>query len=223
MGNSFVYKERAAELAGVCERSLFRYARKGLIKTRREGRRTLFSEEDLLRLKKGRRDVLLAPMRRDTITKLISEVQALQMQVSTITRILNIKYDSLDMTLPEYERFYQSAEQYSFEGWPPHVEEMWADYFVRIKVEDLEKIEKLTGDPHPWRPFLKLVSTMHLKSWNKDLMEQLAAGKNNLHQIAGIWAALKEESPRTFDMIAERDSSPNKTIVKRMTKAIESK
>lgn len=219
MGNSFVYKDKAAVLAGVSERTLYRYARKGLIRTEREGRRTLFNEEDILQIKKGRRDVLSTPINRDIITKLLSEVQTLKTQMSTVMRILNIKYDDLNMTAPEYERFYMTAEQYSLEGWPPHAEEMWAEYFVRIKVEDLEKLEKITNDPHPWRPFLRLAATMHVNPWNKDLTELLAAGRTNIHQVAGIWSVLKEESPRRFDMLAERDGAPNNRLIKRMERS----
>lgn len=219
MGNSFIYKEKACELAGICERSLYRYAQKGLIETKREGRRTLFKEDDLLRIKKHKRDIAKSPLTAEMFLKLMSEVQTLKTQMSAVMRILNIKYDALQMTSPEYERFYQIAEQYSQEGWPPHAEEMWADYFVRMKLEDLEKLEIITKDPHPWRPFLRLASTMHVNPWNKDLADIFAHGRTNIHQLAGIWAVLKEQSPREFDILAERDGAPNKKLIRRLIKS----
>lgn len=218
MGNSFVYKEKAAALAGISERTLYRYARKGLVRTKEDGRRTLFDEEDVLKLKKGRRDILSAPLQRDMIVKLISEVQTLKTQMSTVMRILNIQYDALQMTAPEYERFYKTAEQYSIEGWPPQAEEMWAEYFVRMRAEDLAKLEKITGDPHPWRPFLRLVSTMRINPYEASLADIFSAGKTNIEHIAGIWAVLKEESPREFSILAERDGTPNRKLVKRLSK-----
>ncbi len=169
-------------------------------------------------MKKGRRDALSSPLNKDIIMKQQAEIQTLKVQMSTVMRLLNIKYDAFTFTVPEYENLYRQAERMSTEGWSPFDEEMWADYFVRFRVEDFEKIEVATQDKHPWRPFLRLASTMHLNPWNKELTEQLGAGRNNIQQVAGIWCVLKEESPRIFDIMQERDAAPLKKLVRRMQK-----
>lgn len=220
MGSSkFLTIPQAAKLLGVHERSIWRYARRGLFQSKCEGRRTLVAEDDVIGMKKGRRDAISSPLQRDVISKLLAEVQTLKTQVATCMRILNVRYDTFNFTIPEYENFYRSAEQLSNEGWSPHSEEMWADYFLRLRIEDFEKIELATQDKHPWRPFLRLAATMHVNPWNPDLTDLFAAGKTNLQQAAGVWCVLKEESPRTLDILLERDTAPLKKLIRRMQRS----
>lgn len=219
MGSSkFMTTKQAAKLLGVSMRTIYRYTAKGLLGYECEGRTLMVSEEDVVKLKKGRHDILSSPLQRDIIVKLQAEVQALRTEMETVKRLLNLKYEKLDLTLPQYELLYRSAEQMSLEGWAPHAEEQWAEYFVRLKVEDLEKIELAVEDPHPWRPFLRLAATMHLNPYNRDLTELLAAGRTNIQQTAGIWCTLKGVTPRTFDVLQERDAAPLKKLVRRLKK-----
>lgn len=211
--------QQAARYLGASARTIYRYASKGLIEAKCEGRRLLLNEEDVIKVKKGRRDMLSNPVQKDILVKLQAEVQTLKTQMATVMRLLNIRYEPLGMTLPESELFYKAAEQYSTEGWPPHIEEQWAEYFVRLKTEDLEKVELAVNDPHPWRPILRLVATMHLNPWNKELTELLGAGRSNVLQVAGVWCVLKGESPRTFDVLQDRDAKPLSKLVRRMQKA----
>lgn len=217
MGSSkYVTIEQAARLMGCHPRSIYRYARRGVVQTKCEGRHTFVLEEDVLAWKRGRRDPLSSELKKDIVAKLQAEVQTLKTQMAACMRILNIRYDPLNLTVPEYENLYRSAEQLSVEGWSPHVEEMWAEYFVRLRVEDLEKIELGTSDKHPWRPFMRLAATMHVNPYNKELSDMLGAGRTNIQQVAGVWCVLKEESPRTFDILLERDATPLKKLVRRM-------
>ncbi len=219
MGSSkFVTTKYAASILGVTDRTIYRYTKKGLLEARCEGRSLLISEEDVVKMKKGRRDMLASPLQRDVIAKLMAEVQALKIKVQTMEWMLNIKYEPLNLSLPEADLLYKAAQQFSVEGWAPHIEEQWADYFVRMKIEDFEKIELATNDNHPWRPFLRLASTMHLNPWNKGLEQALAAGRTNIHQTAGVWCILKGDSPRTFDVLTERDATPLKKLIRRLKK-----
>lgn len=217
----FITIPQAAALIGCSERSVFRYTKKGILHWKHEGRSTLVSEEDVRTLRKGRHDAasMTSTVKRDIVTKLQIEVQTLKTQMATVMRLLNVRHEPLNFTLPEYKLFYQSAEQMSTEGWSPHVEEMWAEYFVRVTVEDLEGIERATEDKHPWRPLLRLVTTMHLNPYDKALTEMLAAGRTNIQHIAGVWCVLREESPRTFDILQERDAAPLKKLVRRMARS----
>jgi len=216
MGSNYITVEQAAKLLGTSTRSIYRYATKGLLQTQREGRHTYVLENDLKSLKKGRHDLLSSPLKKDVVSILQAQVQTLTMQMATVMRLLNIKYEPLNFTTPEYLNLYQTAEEFSTTGWPPHAEEMWADYFVRFTVEDLEAIRLASTDNHPWRPLLRLVTTMHLNPYDKQLTEILAAGRMNIQHIAGIWCVLQEESPRTFDILQERDAAPLKKLIRRL-------
>lgn len=219
MGSSkFMTTKQAATLLGVSMRTLYRYVEKGLIEAKCEGRHLFINEEDVTRVKKGRRDMLSSPVKRDILYKLQAKVQELEATLSVVTRMLNITRNPLELTLPEADLLYKSAEQASIEGWPPHVEEQWAEYFMRLTVETFEKIELATNDPHPWRPFLRLAITMHLNPWDKRLEQMLGAGRNNVQQTAGIWCVLKGVSPRTFDVLQDRDAAPLKKLVRRLKK-----
>ena len=195
MGNSFISAQKAAELIGMSIRTIYRCAKSGLIRTKLAGRSTLFDEEDVLKLKKSKEDSKsksaykseINRIYREIIDKLMVDIQTLRSQMNAVMKILDIRYEPLAFTAPEYERMYLSAEQYASEGWPPHVEDIWAEYFTRVKIEDLERIESITKDPHPWRVLLKLATTMHVNPWNKQLSDILAAGRANIHQVAGIW------------------------------------
>jgi len=219
MGSSkFITTKQAAEKLGVSVRSIYRYAKKGILKTECRGRKLYINENDLFQLKKGRREIITSPLQRDIVAKLITEIDDLKNRVATISKFLNIRNEPLNLTLPEYELFYKAADQYSAEGWPPHIEEIWSENFARMRVEDFEQIEAATGDPHPWRPFLRLATTMHLNPYNKDLREIFGAGKNNIQNVAGIWCVLKDESPRTFDVLMNRDALPFKKLLRRLSK-----
>lgn len=220
MGSSkFITIAQAAKILGVAERSIYRYGTRGILQAKCEGTRTYILEEDVLAHKKGRRDALSVPLQRDIISKQQAEIQTLKTQMATVMRILNIRFDPFDFTVPEYENLYRAAEQMSREGWAPHAEDMWSEYFVRFRVEDFEKIEIATGDKHPWRPLLRLVSTMHVNPWNPELIEMFAAGKTNIQQVAGVWCVLKEESPRAFNVLQDRDATPFKKLIKQMKKS----
>ncbi len=211
--------EQAAAILNCSSRSIYRYAAKGLLQTKLEGRHTFVDEEGIHRIKKGRHDVLVSPLKKDVISMLLVEVQTLKMQMATIMRILNVRYEPLGFTGPEYLRLYQTAEQMANEGWAPQSEEMWAEYFVRITIDDLDGIERVSESKHPWIPLLKLAATMHLSPYNKHLTDLLAAGRTNLQHVAGMWCVLKEESPRVFDILQERDAAPLKKLVRRLQKS----
>ncbi len=218
MGSKYITVPQAAAILGVSTRSIYRYAKRGVLRAQCEGRSVTVLEEDLKEVKKGRHDILSSPIKKDIISILQMQVQTLTMQMATVMRLLNVRYEPLKFTIPEYLTFYQMAEQMSVHGWPPHAEEMWSEYFVRITVEDLEGIEFATDDKHPWRPILRLATTMHLNPYNKHLTEIFAAGRTNVQRIAGVWCVLRDESPRTFDLLQERDATPLKKLLRKLNK-----
>lgn len=223
MGSSkYITKQRAAAILDVSDRTVTRYMKKGLLRFEYQktgtGRSPYVVEEDVLRLQKGRKDLLATPLNRDILTALRMEIQTLKSQMAAVLKVLNLQHDELRFTPMEYKNAYEAADQYSVDGWPPHIEEPWADTFLRMRVEDLEKMVPVTNDAHPWKPFLRLATSMKLRPWNTKLRDVLAAGENNLRQMAGIWCVLKGDSPKTLDLLTERDAAPLNKLLRRMGK-----
>lgn len=219
MGSSkFISIEEAASRLGKSSRTVYRYATRGLFKTKPDGRHLRVCEDDLNTFQAGQRDALASPVERDVIMKLQADVQTLKMHLATVMRILNVRYEALALTAPEYDLLHQTASQLSTEGWSPMHEETWSEYLLRMKLEDLEGLERATKDPHPWRPFLRLATTMHLRPFNEELRDMFAAGRSNIHHLAGVWCVLKGDSPRTFDLLEKRDAAPLKKLLRRLQK-----
>lgn len=215
MSGKILTKKRAADILGLSERSVYRYMQLGRLRVVYEGKMSGIPEEEVYKLKQ----VLTGPTpSKLDVSMLLARVLTLENKVAVLERIANVHYEPLNLTLPEYRTLHQMAEVFATQGWAPHVEEQWADTLVRLKLEDLEKLEEALEDPHPWRAFLKLASSMHLNCYQTELRPQFAAGKNNVVSIATIWCTLKGESPKTFDLLMERDASPNRKLMKKLAK-----
>lgn len=218
MGTKFLKKERAAALLGVSRRTIFRYLERGLLKPAFDGKQIGVWEEDVLKLKNAREIDAPTALDRDLVMKLMVEIDTLQGQMATVLRILNVKFDALNLTDPEYRSLYAMIDTYSVQGWSPHIEQQMADTFVRLRIEDFERLEAVTGDPHPWRPILRLATTMHLSAFDRGLQDQLAAGRSNVHNISGMWCTLKGSSPKAFDLLVQRDAAPVKKLLRQLAK-----
>ena len=218
MGQKFLRKERAAALLGCSTRTVFRYLQRGLLQPAFDGKNIGVWEEDVQKLKKARELDVPTALDRELVLKLMAQVETLQAQMATVMRILDIKFEALNLSEPEYRVLHKMAEVYSVEGWPPHAEQQWADTFLRVRFDDLEMLERATEDPHPWRSLLRLATSMHLNSYDKGLRDQLAAGKTNLQHVAGIWCTTKGETPKTFDLLMQRDAAPVKKLMRQLSK-----
>jgi len=205
-------------MLGVCNRTIFRYLEKGLLVPAYCGNCIGVWEEDVLKLKKLREQDAPTVLDRELVLRLLTEVETLKSQMSTILRILNVKFDPLNLTTPEYRSLHTMAELYSTEGWPPQAEQQWADIFVRLRIDDLEEMKEATGDEHPWRCLLRLATTMHLNAFDTTLQDQLASGKANVHSVAGTWCVLKGETAAQFALITRRDATPNRRLVRKLGK-----
>lgn len=218
----YITKREASKLLEVSERTVSRYLDKGLVRFEYRGKVAYLCEEDVLRLDKGRKDPIGVPLNRDTFERMRVDIEALQAQLAVVLRILNLQHMELTLTSSEYKNLYEGANQLASEGWPPHSEEQWSDMFLRIRIEDLEKIEPLVNDPHPWRTFLRLATSMHLRPWDKNLRDIFAEGKKRLEQVAAMWCVLRGESSKDFDMLTKYHAAPFKPTLRRMKRSQDS-
>ncbi len=214
--SKIVSKDRAITLLEISERTFYRLMNSGLLKPVYEGRKVGFYEEEVLQLKRVRNDPV--SLNKDLVGMLLAKVQTLENQMSAVMRILNIKFDPLKLTSPEYRNLYLMADHYGREGWPPQAEEQWADVFVRLRLEDFEEISSIVGSEHPWIPFLRLATTMYMACADSAYRGQLAAGRTNVFQVAGIWCTLKGETVKEFDLHIKRSAQPSNKLVKKLGK-----
>lgn len=216
----YITKREAAALLEVHSRTISRYMDRGLVRFEYREKVAYLVEEDVLRLDRGRKDPVGVPLNRDTFEAMRVEIDALRAQMAVVLKILNLQRMELNFQVPsEYKNLYDGANQLTAEGWPPHSEEQWSDVFLRLSIEDLEKIAGLVDDPHPWRPFLRLATSMHLRPWDKKLRETFAEGKKRIEQVAGMWCVLHGESSKNFDLLAKHHAAPFKPTLRRMKKA----
>ncbi len=215
----YITKKEAADLLKVSSRTISRYMDKGLIHFEYRSKVAYLLEEDILRLDKNRKDPAGTPLNRYTFERMQIELDALKAQMAVVLRILNLQHMELTLTSPEYKNLYDSANQLTAEGWPPHAEEQWSEMFLRIRIEDLEKIEPLVNDPHPWRAFLRLASSMYLHPWDRSLREIFAEGKKRLEQVAGMWCVLRGEGSKNLDLLLKHHAAPFKSTLRRMKKS----
>ncbi len=218
LGSKFITKQKAASILGVSTRTISRYLARGLLKAAHDGKRIGAFEEEVLHFKRNQAEEVPLAVNRMSFGMLVARVQSLEHLVGTMARILNIRYEPLKLTDPEYLTLYRMAEQYATEGWPPHAEDMWADTFLRIKLDDLEAIARITEDEHPWRPLLRLAKSMHAKPYQPELREQFASGLTNIHGTSSIYCIMKGESPKMFDLLVERGAIPDKKLMRNLSK-----
>jgi hypothetical protein len=215
----YITKREAAALLDVSMRTVSKYLSLGLARFEYRGKVAYILEEDLLRLDNGRKNFAGNPLNRDTFEAMRVEIDSLKAQMAVVLRILNLRHMELSLTDLEYKNLYTGANQLASEGWPPHIEEQWSDVFLRLRIEDFEKLAALVDDPHPWRSFLRLATSMHASPWDKNLREIFAEGKKRLEQVAGMWCVLRGESSKNFDMLAKYHAAPFKVGMRRMKKA----
>jgi predicted DNA-binding transcriptional regulator AlpA len=208
--SKIIRKEEAMAILGRGRSTLYRYIRKGYIRTQVMGRWIGVYEDDVRALKKEEEEPSPIPLNRKTISLLYTEVKTLRMQMNTVLHILDVRHQPLNLTAPEYQNLYRSAEQHIAEGWSPHVEQQWADTFVRMKVEDLAKIAEVANDPHPWRVFLHLVNSMFLRPYTEELRDLFATGKNNIEHLVSLWAEVNGHCSEEISHLIRRDTVPTK-------------
>lgn len=221
--NTFITKQRAAELLGVSERTIFRFLERCYLRPAKQGGESGVFQEDVLALREVRekektrdhKDSLPFAINAKTIGALHARISALECRMATVLRMLGISAEPLRLTDPEIAALYEQAVNQSETGWSPYHEDQWCDLFERLRHEDLEQLERVTGDAHPWRPFARLASTMFLAPCNSELRGQLAAGRNHLRQLALVWVHLQGASVKQAELLVEDGEAPNRRLVRR--------
>jgi excisionase family DNA binding protein len=193
MGSIFewISRERAREALNVSNRTITEYIRNGQLTTLRDpdnGKRLLINRSDVKALIEGRKKGLPRAVNALSVARLDAEVQFLKKQVETLMRLVDVRYDPLDLSKDELASLWKMAHHHTKVPWSPYEESMWCDVFVRLRIEDIEVMAEAVDDPDPWRPFYMLAKAMIDHPHNGDTRLLLSAGKVNIERIGFIWS-----------------------------------
>lgn len=218
MGSRFLTKAEAAQVLGCSVRTIFYKIQRGELRPVPQGPIVGVLEEDVIalrdsKLKTDGERALPFAINRQTLLRHDTEIRVLRRELDQVLRVLNIRREALKLSDLEAVSLYKIATDYSTAGWPPQVEEMWANYFLRLQVSHFSQIESAMKDNHPWRPFLRLVSTMTLRPYNTELALQLSAGREHMQSMVSVWFEIKRISPRQLDAMLLRESRPSKRLL----------
>lgn len=220
MGSTIISKKQAAQLLGVCERSVYKYISQGILHTERSGRMIGVYEEEVLQLRSsgGTPDrPLKIAFNPASFAKLYEEVQYLKSRVHTLEHVFDVTAHRLNLPDDELYRQYMAAKTYSQEGWPPHVEQQWADTFLRLGPDDLRQLKAYTKDEHPWKPFYLFCACMNQSMYNKYLKDQLVAALHHLKKLVYLWGQILGESPRIIETMVREEAEPMQRLINKLS------
>ncbi len=210
----FVTKEEAAQILEKGIRSVYRYIDKGWLATAHRGSLIGTTRQSVYSLK--------AEMEREVNPYLIHSkmlehrLAVAESRISAMMRMLNLRNEPLTLTDPEARSFYEMVDYSARQGWPPHNEETLIDSFMRMRDDNLEQFHQVSGDEHPWRPFLLLAGTMRAALFNRALQTDADLAASHLNVLSLMWCKRKGESVKTFDLLVARDATPLKKLLKHL-------
>lgn len=215
---SLITNKQAAQLLGCTTRSISRYIRDGLLRPLKKGKLHALDEDEVRHFKESRANSGKVPMplTQANFQQLWDEHQLMKGQLRTVMRLLDIKYERLNYSNEQLWAAWTQAKSYAVDGWPPHVEGQWADLFVRMHVDDIEQLAKISGEEHPWRPFYTLCTCMWHAPFDKSLREQLLAGRNHMQHLAYLWGRHRGEAPSVLDVIMSHEAEPMKRLLNKL-------
>ena len=221
MGSVFEYItiEKAGEALSISRRTVYTYISRGYLRTVKEGQHQLVSRKDvrtLLDLGKKRNQSYAA--NKVAVAALDARVHSLEHEVETMKRILDLRVEHLALTAPELLSLYRMAEHHLTTPWSPHEEEQWTDVFVRIRLEDLEKLAEVVEDEDPWRPFHQLAKAILTNPHDINLSLQINAGKNNLEKLAYIWSRRMGKDAKQLARIVKRDDKVVRALTRKVNR-----
>jgi excisionase family DNA binding protein len=208
MGSIFewITLEKAAETLQISKRQIYKYIEKNQLSALQEGKVRLVSRKDVKALADCKHKGISRVANGLTVARIDAEVQMLRKQVDALMRLNNIRYEPLDLDAKEMANLHDMAAHNLRIPWSPHEETMWCDVFVRLRLEDLEKLSQVEGYEDAWRPFLALSKAMYDTPHNSDNKFLLASGKENIERLSFVWSQkLDNKDSRQFNKLAERD------------------
>lgn len=222
MGSVFehISINKAAEALGVQSRQIYKLIKNGRLRTFKEGKQTLVSRAGVARIIEEKRyDTVAVPLSRETVRQHEARIHMLERQVSFLMRLHDLHNEPLGFTALELQRFHEMAEACLAANWSPQQERTWKDFFIRIQLEDLEKLRTVLPDTNPWLVFHSLCRVLISKPFEEESAMELKAGKVNLERIAYVWSTTEGKTAKDITKDVEKDGKRVRKAVRRVTTA----
>jgi excisionase family DNA binding protein len=216
MGSNIISKAQAAKLMGVSIRTLYYHIENGRLRVYGTGRKAGVSEDEVLRLMQDEEEPVPIEFTKANFQKVYRDLQYVMSRLHTLERIYDVKLDRLNLSDKELHQLYEAAKNYGQEGWPPHVEQTWADTFLRLNHDDLRQLQDYIKEDHPWKPFLLLCGCMHQAPYNKFLKDQFNVGRHHLQNLVTYWGQLRGESPTIINAMVRDEAEPMRRLINKL-------
>lgn len=204
---------KAAEALGVSVRQIYKYIAQGQLVALQEGKSRSVSRKDVKALIDAKKKGIPRAVNALLVLRMDAKIQVLEKQVETLMRLLDLRYEPLDLDKEDLTNLFEMAVHLLTTPWSPHEEAMWCDVFVRIRLEDMEKIDH----PDPWRPFLSLAKVMLNHPYNPDNKMMLSSGKENIERIAFAWAhRMDQVDASTMNHMLHKDGVKERRMDRRL-------
>lgn len=187
--------EKAAEILGVSPKTIHRHRQRGALRVGDQGWGSGVALDDVEALRRIGGEAGVDP----DAGALITLKQSIDEQATRLARLRWIMGGGTDRpALHSLERMalWEHARAGTGPGWPPHIEPSIADWLGRVRLTDLRAVSESGGDPHPWRPLLRLARTLLVAAYIVELRPTLAIAAERITQLAQHWCAAHGVGPR---------------------------
>jgi len=219
MGSIFewISIDKAAEALSVSKRQVYKYIQQGQLSALQEGKLRSVSRKDVRDLIECKKKDMSRVANGMTVARMDAELQLLRKQVDILMRLNDIRYEPLDLDTNEMANLHDMAAHNLRIPWSPHEETMWCDVFVRLRLEDLEKLVQREGYEDPWRPFLALSKAMFDTPHNPDNKLLLSSGKDNMERLSFVWAQkVDNKDARQVNKIVYQDDVLGRRVSRKL-------
>jgi len=200
-----ITKKEAARILGVTPRTLYRYIEKGRLKQIDKNSR-LYLESSEVEAFKLALEEPIKDIDKMIVNKLFAMIKEQKSEIDTIKRVLNLYYEPLELEDFSLRAYYTAALELDIKGWPEGWKSDWPTFIMRMREEDFFQLERVLSDPHPWKPFLKMVMVLQdILRKEKDLehLQLFSAARKHLNNLITVWCETKGEPKVSQHMSTE--------------------
>lgn len=221
--NGYTFAE-ASKLLGRSERTVHKYVKSGVLRSRREKGRVFLFAEDVEQLQKDL-EIDRLPLNRQSFLQLLARVQRLEMDMTVLRRMHDIQGDPLRVPGEVAVDLYRSAELELKNGkWFPDTIKNWSLLFDRVDEVFLTQLSKSLDQPAPWDVFYKLCLGMmdavssapefRTSLELQELHKQLDQGRRVIRGTIITWAEMGKGclSPVILDVLGDHGSSVERRL-----------
>lgn len=222
MGSVFehISIEKASEALKVSRRQIYYHIKNGKLRTLKQGNKQLVFRDDVARIIEAREQSIVAvPLSRETVRYHESRIHMLEKRVDFLMRLHDLHNEPLNCTAMELNRFYEMALHCLDTNWSPQLEVTWRDLFIRIRLDDLEKLSTVVKDENPWLVFHTLCRIILREPFDPENKIPLRAGRKNLETLAYVWATTERKDSKDIAKTLRGAEKQVNKVARRVSRA----